>query len=216
MPAPQPAAPAPAAVPPPPLAQPDPGVPPPPPTGRVPIDEHTGFFFQAALGIGWVSIEDEYTGDFTGTETIEGSGTLVSFRFGGGVGAGFVIGGGFEGLSGTFDYKDEWTDDGGGSNESEVDGSGSTLFAMGQKYFGPFFIRAELGAMWGGAQDEDAEYGGFMLSGGLGADFLISDSWSLGGVAAIRHTSGSYENEDGYDGDYSMTVPSIQFSATYF
>ena len=197
------------------VAQPALGAPAPLATG-MPIDEHTGFYFQPALGIGWVLIEDEYTGDFTGTETIEGIGTLVSFRFGGGVGAGFVIGGGFEGISGTFDYQDSWTDDGGGSTETEVDGFGNSLFVMGQKYFGPFFIRLELGAMWGGAEDEDAEYGGFMLAGGLGADFLISESWSLGGVASIRRTSGSYEDDDGYDGDFTMTVPGIQFSATYF
>ena len=204
---------------PPPAAAPSPGVvdQPVPPAKDTPIHERTGFYFQAALGAGFLSVKDEYDGPYTGTETVKGTGTLASLRFGGGVGAGFVLGAGLESLSGTFDYEDNYrrseTD---GTIEAEVEGSGGAAFFLAQKYLGPVFLRVEVGGMWGGAEDEDVEYGGFMLAGGLGADFLVSKSWSLGGVLGVRRTSDTYDDEDGYSGTSTMTVSSIQFSATYY
>ncbi len=189
----------------------------PPTDQRTPIGEHTGFYFQGALGIGFVSIEDNYEGPDIGTQTIRGSGAMASVLLGDGVGSGFVLGGGIESVSGTFDYKDEWINGGGGTNEDDVDATGSTVFAMAQKYLGPVFLRVELGAMTGTADDSDeVDYGGFMIAGGVGADFLVSNTWSLGGVATIRRTSKSYSDEDDYSGDYTMTVSSIQVTGTYF
>ena len=192
-----------------------PGQPPPAPK-ELPIGERTGFYFQAALGAGFVSVKDEYEGAFTGTETVKGTGSLASLLFGGGVGAGFVLGAGIESISGTFDYEDDWGSETGETTQAEVDVSGGTASFFVQKYLGPVFLRVQIGGMWGGAEEEDRDYGGFMLGGGVGADFLVSESWSLGGVAALRRTASSYDDDDGYSGDYTMTVSSLQFSATYY
>jgi hypothetical protein len=98
-----------------------------------------------------------------------------------------------------------------------VDGSGVVLFAMFQKYFGAFYIRGLLGGMAGGATNEDVDYGGVMFGAGLGADFLVSRSWALGGSLNYRYTSGSYSNDgDGYSGEFNMNVLSLQFTATLF
>lgn len=190
------------------------------PTSKdTPISERTGFYFHAGLGAGFLSVRDEYEGPYTGTETVKGTGTLASVRLGGGVGAGFVLGAGFESFSGTFDYEDDWDSETGETIEAEVDGSGGTGFFFAQKYLGPVFLRVDIGGMWGGAEaeDDDVDYGGFMLAGGLGVDFLVSDSWSLGGVAGVRRTTDNYDDDgDGYSGKVTMTVSSIQFSATYY
>ena len=183
-----------------------------PTSKETPISERTGFYFHAGLGAGFLSVRDEYEGPYTGTETVKGTGTLASLRLGGGVGAGFVLGAGLESFSGTFDYEDDWGSETGETIEAEVDGSGGTGFFFVQKYLGPVFLRVDIGGMWGGAEaeDDDVDYGGFMLAGGLGVDFLVSDSWSLGGVAGVRRTTDNYDDDgDGYSGKVTMTVSSI-------
>lgn len=190
----------------------------PPPTvqRRLPIDEHSGFYLQLALGGAYISLKDEYTGPFDGTETVEGGGAMFSVLLGGGVGAGIVLGGGLESFSGELDYTDTWTNEGGGTTETTVDGSGAVLFGMFQKYLGAFYLRGLLGGMWGGATDEDVDYGGMMLGAGLGADFLVSSSWSLGGSLNYRYTWGSYADDDDYSGEFDLSVLSLQFTATLF
>ena len=189
--------------------------PPEPPPERRPIDEHRGFYLQLSLGGGYVSIKDEYTGTSTGTETIKGTGLITSAVLGGGVGAGIVVGGGVELFSGELEYNDTGDGDAGVFTDDTVDAGGASIFAMFQKYIGPVYLRGMLGGMSGGASSGD-DYGGLLLGGGVGADFLLSTRWSLGGVLAFRYTSDHYNDFDGYTGDATMTVTSLEFAATLF
>jgi hypothetical protein len=191
--------------------------PPPPPPKQVPHDERTGFYFQGGLGLLYGSLKDDYLGQGAelgeeGTETVRGAGTSLSLRFGGGVGAGVVLGAALLSGGGTFDYEDDYGD---AVTESRVDASNVGLMAFGQKYIGPFFLRLGLGLLAAGSEDDDDAYGGFGFGVGGGADFSVSRTWSLGFGLDYHRSSGSYDESD-YRGDFVINMFTGQFTATYF
>lgn len=180
---------------------------------------HDGFYLQFAPGIGYVSDSATIKVPVASSDyKLSGVGGVGGLLLGGTPVPGLVIGGGIQGGR----FSKPKFEQGGRS----ITGSGtlqiSTIGPFVDYYLDPhsgLHFQGFIGLGIVSAETADGRSSqnnptGFSISGAVGHDWFVSDSWSIGVMGRLQFVSAKYESGGASD-NHSVLLPAVLATFTY-
>jgi opacity protein-like surface antigen len=177
---------------------------------------HDGFYLRAALGLGYLQDTASATG---GSEAkFKGGGVAGEFLLGGTPAPGLVVGGGFQSAS----FPDPKFESRGYSGTLSGALNVSTFGPFVDYYLDPrggFHIQGFVGYGILSAKNTDGSEStknpsGLAISAGVGQDWFVSDSWSIGVLGRLQYLNAKY-SVGSAEVTHSVLVPAVLASFTY-